>query len=201
MLDDQQRITEAYKLVQERAPAGIGTRLGTWAKGKAYGALGPLARGAQSNIQGQKDFQTEVNKLKIELDRYIGKIGVKKSQITGDVLAGYLKSKGQNTPTVNTLQDATNLDSTLNDNDINQFIIQSYKEKAQSKTGKPTVANQKQQQTAPAPTTSTTPTQPKQAVDQKRVATSIARSFKNKPLTPGNLLSALASRGLELANR
>jgi len=198
MLDDQQRITEAYKLVQERAPAGIGTRLGTWAKGKAYGALGPLARGAQSNIQGQKDFQTEVNKLKIELDRYIGKIGVKKSQITGDVLAGYLKSKGQNTPTVNTLQDATNLDSTLKDGDINQYIIQSYKEKAQSKVGS-LVSNKPQ--AAPAPAVSPTLNQPKQAVDQKRVATSIARSFKNKPLTPGNLLNALASRGLELANR
>lgn len=191
MLDDQQRITEAYKLVHEGAPAGIGNRLGTWVKGKAYGALGPLARGAQSNIQGQKDFQAGVNKLKIELERYIGKIGVKKSEITGDVLASYLKSKGQDTPTVYTLQDATNSNSVLNDNDINQFIIQSYKEQAQSKKGKPTVVNQKQQQV----------TQPKQPVDQQRAVTSIAKSLKNKPLTPGNLLSALASRGLELTNR
>lgn len=202
MLDDQQRITEAYKLVQEWAPAGIGTRLGTWAKGKAWGALGPLARGAQSNIQGQKEFQTEVNKLKVELQRYLGKIGVSKSEITGDVLAGYLKSKGQQTPTVNTLESDANVDSTLSDSDINNFIIQSYKEKAQSKKGKESPVVRQQQQAAPTPPAPTppAPTQ-KQVVDQQRVATSIARSLKNKPLTPKSLLNALAARGLELANR
>jgi len=193
-MNDQQRITEAYAQVQEAAPAGIGTRLGTWAKGKAVGVLGPLARGAQSRNQGQKEFQAEVNKLKVELQRYLGKIGVGKSEITGDVLAGYLKSKGQQTPTVNSLEDGTNADSTLNDGDINNFIIQSYKEKAQSKRGKSSQVTQ-------APRGVSAPTPPRQAVDQKRVATSIARSLKNKPLTSSNLLSALAARGLELANR
>jgi hypothetical protein len=197
MLDDQQRITEAYKLVQEAAPVGIGSRLGTWAAGKAVGALGPLARGAQSRNLGQKDFQQEVNKLKIELNRYLGKVGVGKSEITSDILASYLISKGHKTPTVNTLQTPANVDSILSDNDVNKYIIQSYKEKA---LNKPNVGNKPQQQ-VPQPAQQTTSTQTKQAVDQKRVATSIARSLKNKPLTSKNLLNALAARGLELTNR
>jgi hypothetical protein len=190
MLNDQQRITEAYKLIQEAAPIGIGSQLGTWAAGKAVGALGPLARGSQSRNLGQKDFQREVNKLKIELNRYTGKIGVGKSEISGDILASYLTSKGHKTPTVDTLQDPANADSILSDNDINTYIIQSYKEKARNKPG---VGGKPTQQPAP--------TQPKPAVNQQQAVASIAKSLKNVPLTPRNLLSALVSRGLELTNR
>lgn len=43
--------------------------------------------------------------------------------------------------------------------------------------------------------------QPKPAVNQQQAVASIAKSLKNVPLTPRNLLSALVSRGLELTNR
>ena len=201
MLDDQQRITEAYKLVQEAAPAGWGEQLGTWAKGKAFNALGPLARGAQSTIKGQKEFQAEVNKIKAELPQYLGRIGANKSKITGEVLSGYLKSRSSNnqyTPTIYTLESDANADTILTDDKINAFIIQDYKEKSQRKKGKP-VTPPRQPVAAPAPVVP-----PRQPVDQNREAEAIAQQLRITPsnrVRGTNVLNALAARGLELTKK
>ena len=56
-------INEGKKI--NEAPVGIGTRLGTWARGKAAGAMGPLARGWQSQISGEKEVNAYANKLNL----------------------------------------------------------------------------------------------------------------------------------------
>lgn len=54
------------------APVGVGQRLGTWARGKTAGALGPLARGWQAQIAGEKEVNAYANKLNIEFRKALG---------------------------------------------------------------------------------------------------------------------------------
>jgi hypothetical protein len=54
------------------APVGVGQRLGTWARGKAAGALGPLARDWQAQISGEKEVNDYANKLNIAFRKALG---------------------------------------------------------------------------------------------------------------------------------
>ena len=59
------------------APVGVGKKLGTWAKGKAAGALGPMGRGLQANIAGQKETNQHANKIYVDFMKALGKANIK----------------------------------------------------------------------------------------------------------------------------
>lgn len=77
------------------APVGVGQRLGTWARGKAAGALGPLARGWQAQIAGEKEINTAANKLGVEFRKVLGrqKIDVNNPKAI-DILYNWSKRMG-----------------------------------------------------------------------------------------------------------
>lgn len=62
-----------FKKKLNEAPVGVGQRLGTWARGKTAGALGPLARGWQAQIAGEKEINAAANKLGLEFRKVLGK--------------------------------------------------------------------------------------------------------------------------------
>lgn len=196
MLDDQQRITEAYKLVQEAAPSGWGEQLGTWVKGKAVGALGPLGRGLQQQVQGNKDFQKSVNDLKERLQNYKGQLRI--SAVTGPILSKFLNG--------NNLKVVPNLIPTgstkLSDADINKILIAVMRDNVRGNTipgkgGKTATSNTKPNVPVQKPSS------PKQAVDQNKEAEAIAQQLRTttKYVRGANVLNALAARGLELTKK
>jgi len=197
-MNDQQRITEAYKLVQEwsplAAPEGTGMRaqFDTWAKSKLAGALGPLGRNAQNKYQGRKEFQDEVNQLKYGIQRYLSRAGLSKENITGKILAEYLRNSGQSTPTVTELNKPPVDATVLKDNVINQYIIKSTQEHVRNNpiARPPTQQNQNQQQN-----------QSQLTISQKEEAKQIAmalRLLRKSTLVSTDLLRVLQTRNLVL---
>lgn len=77
------------------APVGVGQRLGTWARGKTAGALGPLARGWQAQIAGEKEINAAANKLGLEFRKVLGrhKIDVNSDKAV-DALYNWSKRQG-----------------------------------------------------------------------------------------------------------
>ena len=192
MLDDQQRLTEAYKLVQEAAPAGWGEQLGTWIKGKAVGALGPLGRGLQQQVQGNKDFQKSVNDLKGRLQNYKGQLRI--SAVTGPILSKFLAG---NNMTVKAGLIPTGPNK-LSDADINKILIAVSRDNISGdelKGGKKPTNKRAQKPAAP--------NTPKQVIDQNKEAEAIAQQLRTttKYVRGNNVLAALAKRGLELTKK
>jgi len=59
------------------APVGVGKNLGTWARGKAWNALGPMARGKQAQIAGEKETNQHANKIYVDFMKALGKANIK----------------------------------------------------------------------------------------------------------------------------
>lgn len=136
---DQKLLAEAYGQVQEAAPVGMGSRFGNWAKRKALSIV-PFTGGVKSKLEGQKEYNDEVNKLKTDLDRHIGKYNIKK--ITKGVLGKYLQlNQLYGKTTKELLQPGTQGTNSLTDTQINEFI-----KSAVTERGEPDNYSQQDQQ-------------------------------------------------------
>jgi len=122
---DQKLLAEAYGQVQEAAPVGMGSRFGNWAARKALKYV-PFTGNVKSKLEGKKEYSEEVNNLKKELYKFIGKYGVK--TITYNVLGNYLQQSGLQGNTVNKLLQ-TQSTLGLGDKQINEFIRTVVKER------------------------------------------------------------------------
>lgn len=137
---DTQLIFEKYQHVQEKSPVGLGQRFGNWAKTKVANALPTFTGDWKYRLEGEKQAQTEIIKLKQQFERFKGQFRLKKDQVQARHLYTFLNKIGigDTSNTMKMLKQNPNF--YLDDNEINESIRNAYQDQLEAgliKTSKP----------------------------------------------------------------
>lgn len=125
---DSRLIFEKYQQIQEASPVSLGQRLGNWAKRKVAAALPTFTGNWKYRLEGEKQAQTEIIKLKQQFERFKGQFRLKKDDVQARHLFTFLKNNGvnENGNAMKSLKQNPNM--YLDDSEVNTFINNSYQD-------------------------------------------------------------------------